>query len=197
VISPEASWFVRRLVAVLVSAWLGGILMVALSAPAAFQSVDFSLKSPPPSMLKAVKLLGEPAVHEILRFQVGEANRLMFETWGTVQLILSAAAFILLLFFSTVRRTTLGVSLIMLATAALMKFLLIPRIVETGRTLHTSAPGSAAKAAESFRALHVGFSAFESAVAVLGVLLLALLLRNRRGSRSSSRNRRHTDPQSV
>ena len=85
-ISPEASWLVRRLVAVLVSAWLGGILMVALSAPAAFQSVDFSLKSPPPSMLKAVKLLGEPAVHEILRFQVGEANRLMFETWGTVQL---------------------------------------------------------------------------------------------------------------
>ena len=180
-ISDESASFVRRLTAILLGAWLGAILMVAVAAPAAFSSVDATLKFRTPLVTQAIKVMGEPDVHDLLRYQVGEANRQLFETWGTMQVLFGALIFFLLLFFSHVRRAGLGLALLMLLMSAAMKWLLIPRIVETGRTLHT------AQAAQRFRALHTGFSTFEAAVAVLGVFLLVLLLRRRRGSRGSSR----------
>lgn len=186
-ISDEVSSIIRRFVAVLVGAWLGAILMLALIAPAAFRSVDSTFKTPPPVVNKAMKALGEPQVHSLLRYQVGEANRLMFETWGTAQLVLSGVVFFLLLFFSNVRRTPLGLSFLLMLMAAGMNFLLIPRIVETGRVMHSSADTAASAANAQFRSLHVAFSSFEGAAAVLGAALLVLLLRRRRGSHGSRR----------
>ncbi len=186
-ISDESASFVRRLTAILLGAWLGAILMVAVAAPAAFSSVDATLKFRTPLVTQAIKVMGEPDVHDLLRYQVGEANRQLFETWGTMQVLFGALIFFLLLFFSHVRRAGLGLALLMLLMSAAMKWLLIPRIVETGRTLHTAQAAQALIAAQRFRALHTGFSTFEAAVAVLGVFLLVLLLRRRRGSRGSSR----------
>lgn len=164
--------------------------MAALAAPAAFSSVDVTLKFRTPAVNQAIKALGEGGVHDLLRYQVGEANRQIFELWGTLQVIYGAVVFFLLLFFSHVRRLGLGVSLAMLLLSAGMKWLLIPTIVETGRTLHTARGAQAEAAARNFRALHTAFSTFEAAVAVLGVLLLVLLLRRRHSGRTSRRGSR-------
>jgi len=159
---------------------MGAILMVALAAPAAFRSVDGVMQAPPPATAKLIKEMGPSAVREILHYQVGEANRHMFETWGVVQLVLGVAVFLPLLFFSTVSRPVLGLSLGMLLLAALMEFLMIPRIVDAGRAIRAGISGQPSAAIERFRMLHLGFTAFELAVALLGAVLLVLLLRNRR-----------------
>lgn len=164
----------------LTGAWLGAILMVALAAPAAFRSVDEVMSSPPPATAKMIKDLGPTAVREVLHYQVGEANRLMFETWGIVQMVLAGLIFLLLLFFSTVGRPALGLSLGMLLLALLMQFVMIPRIVESGRDMRASLSARPAAVMERFRMLHLGFTTFEMAVVLLGAILLILLLRNRR-----------------
>lgn len=188
-LSDEAASFIRRFAAILLGVWLGAILMVTVTAPAAFQSVDISLKFRTPPMTMAVKMLGEPEVYELLRYQVGEANRQMFEAFGLIQLVLAAVIFFLLLFFSHVRRLGLGLSLLMLLMSTGIHWLLIPTIVETGRLLHTSQSSQAQAAVQRFRALHTAFSTFEATVSMLAVLLLILLLRRRRGGRSGNRSR--------
>lgn len=180
-IAPESSSLTRRIAAVLVSMWLGGILMVALSAPATFRSVDGVLTSPPESVSKAVDTLGPTLTRQILHYQVSEANRMLFDAWGWVQLTLALGIVLLLLFFSNVGRMTLGLSLGMLFMAGLMNFLLIPRIAEAGRQLRASLQVQPAELAERFRLMHYGFTAFELTVVALGAMLLVLLLRGRSG----------------
>jgi len=150
--------------------------MVALAAPAAFRSVDEVLTAPPPTTAKLIKELGPTAVREVLQYQVGESNRLMFETWGIVQLSLGTLIFLLLLFFSSVGRPALGLSLGMLLMALLMQFIMIPRIVDTGREMRASMAARPAAVLGKFRMLHLGFTAFELAVVLLGTILLVLLL---------------------
>lgn len=188
-IAPESSWLCRRFAAVLIGIWLGGILLVALNAPAAFRSVDSVLASPPDSIAKAVKTLGPDLTREILQFQAGESNRMMFAIWGWTQLALAGAVVVLLLFLSNVGRTALGLSVGMLLLAALMKFLLITRIADSGTLTKTSAATAPTELAERLRLMYYGFTAFELVVVALGTVLLVLLL----GGRRSGSGRRHVE----
>jgi hypothetical protein len=180
-ISVETSWRTRRLAAILVSLWFGGILVVALAAPAAFRSVDAVMTAPPEVVAKTMQQIGPASMREILHYQVSEANRQLFDLWGWVQLTLGAVIFLMLLFLSTSGRATLGVSLAMLLLAALMHFLLIPRISEIGREMRAAMKAAPADALRRFQFLHLGFTAFELGVVVLGTVLLVLLLRSRGG----------------
>lgn len=166
----------RRFVAVLVSIWFGGILLVALAAPASFRTVDPALAAPPPAVAKVIKAVGPAATRDALRYQVSEVNRAMFETWGWVQLGLGAAVFLLLLFMSTVGRTALVISLAMMALAVVMRFVLIPRISDVTREVQSV---SGPVTTDKLQLLHGGYSVFQLSVVVLGSILLVLLLRSR------------------
>jgi hypothetical protein len=180
-ISPDASWTARRVAAVLVSIWIGGIVMVALTAPASFGTVEPSLAAPAPAVAKVIKAVGPAAARDALRYQVAEVNRAMFDLWGWIQLGLGVAVFGLLLFASTVGRVSLAVALAMMALAAVMRLVLIPRIVELTREIQSAGgPGTAGK----LQLLHGGYSAFQFTVVVLGAALLVLLLRGRGAQRA-------------
>jgi hypothetical protein len=187
-VSQEMSWLARRVAAMLLGIWLGGILLVSVATPAAFSSVDSVLTSPSAATTKALKLLGPATVRELLFQQVGESNRGLFTFWGYTQLTLAVLVFLLLLFFSTVRRPVLGLSLGMLLMALLMNLFLIPRIGAIGRELRAGNRLDPAEALERFKLLHMGFTLFEIAVALLGIILAALLLRAR--SKSTRMRRR-------
>lgn len=181
----ETSSLLRRAASILIGIWFGGILMVALSAPAAFRSVDTHLAAPTEATAKALKALGPTTVREILHYQVGEANRLMFESWGWVQSALGAAIFVMLLFGTTVGRPALGIALGQFLMALLMQFIMIPRITEIGRQMRSGSTGQPQDLVARFRAMHLGFTAFELAVVLLGSALLVLLLRRAGGRRRS------------
>ena len=185
-LGQESSSLVRRLAAVLIGVWFGAILVVALGAPAAFHSVDGVLASPPPSVAKAVEALGPGPTRNILRYQVSEANRMLFEIWGWVQVGLGLTVVVLLLFLSNAGRSSLWLSVAMLAMAVMMNSLLIPRMEDTGRQMAFSVHATPAELADRYQRfewMHFGFSAFELIVVALGAILLVLLLRSRRGLR--------------
>ncbi|MGC4053134.1 MAG: hypothetical protein QM757_27850 [Paludibaculum sp.] len=180
-ISHHTSWLTRRVTAVLLSMWLGGILLVVLVAPAGYRSVDSTMTRPPQHITKAMKQLGPGAMRDILQYQASEANRVVLEWWGLLQMAAGLTVFLLLLFMSTAGRPALGLSLGMLVMAVLLEFFLIPRISQLGQSIQMTSQTQVAEMAAKLRALHLGFAAFEMVLVLLGALLLALLLRSRPG----------------
>ncbi|MGJ5815778.1 hypothetical protein [Paludibaculum fermentans] len=180
-ISHHTSWATRRFTAVLLSMWLGGILLVSLVAPASYRSVDSTMARPPQHVAKAMKQLGQAPMREILQYQASEASRVVLEWWGLLQLAAGLAVFLLLLFMSTAGRPALGLSLGMLVMSLLLEFFLIPRISQLGQELQQTNQVQAMEMAAKARAMHLGFTAFEMVVVLLGAILLGLLLRSRPG----------------
>ncbi|QOY91580.1 DUF4149 domain-containing protein [Paludibaculum fermentans] len=189
-ISHHTSWATRRITAVLLSIWIGGILLVSLVAPAGYRSVDSTMARPPQHIAKAMQQLGQTPMRDILQYQASEANRVVLEWWGLLQMAAGLSVFLLLLFMSTAGRPALGISLGMLLMSLLEEFFLIPRISQIGQDIQVTNPARAAEMAAKIRALHLGFTAFEMVVVLLGAILLGLLLRSRpgfSGSRSGLR----------
>ncbi len=182
-ITPEGSWFARRLCAVLVSAWLGGILLVSLGAPMVFRAGEVVIRHPAPALEELIRSLPEGQLQDLLRYHAGEANNQLFALWGTLQLVYGVSVALLLLFFSDVGKLRLALSGAMLLMALLTKLFLIPAIVETSRLFRST---GLLDAGRRFQLLHGAFAAFEVALAVLGVALLWLLLA---GSRAGGRRR--------
>lgn len=191
-ISHQTSWVTRRITAVLLSMWLGGILLALLVAPAQYRSVDSTMVSPPPHIARAMKLVGQTAMRDVLQYQALESSRVVLEWWGLMQVALGLSVFLLLLFMSTAGRPALGLSLGMLLMALLQEFFLIPRISQIGQDMRLTAQSQIAEVSAKLRALHLGFTAFEMTVVLVGAVLLGLLLRNRPGF-SGNRNSRLKD----
>lgn len=170
----------RRVVTFLLGLWCGGLLLVALVAPASFRAADAVLEAPPPAVENVVADAGSEAARAALRYQVGEVNRRMFGIWGWTQAALAAAVLILLVFLSAADRLAVGVAALMLALAGVMSLFLIPRISALTRTAALVKAGGAST--ESFAALHAAFGIFQLAQVALIAILFFLLFRNRRGS---------------
>lgn len=148
--------------------------MVSIAAPASFRTVERVMAERPEIVAATIEKLGPVTARDLLRYQVAEANRLMFSIWGWVQFFLSAALLLLLIFLSNAGRLSLICSGLMSAVAALANFVLIPRIVELART-NMKGVGSA----ERFELMHAGFTTFQVAILVLGLTLLFSLFRRR------------------
>ncbi len=176
-ISAKEAWLGRRVCAVLLSAWLGGIALVALGAPAVFQASDVVLRQPLPAHAEIVKRAGLEPVRGLLRYHAGEANNQVFLLWGTMQIAYGAAVLFVLLFFTDAGRCRLGLAAALLALALFQKLYLIPAIADASRRFRA---GGLAEAGRRFQHLHGSFAAFELVSALLALALLVLLLRSRR-----------------
>ncbi|MGQ9917441.1 MAG: hypothetical protein ACUVS7_08495 [Bryobacteraceae bacterium] len=179
-ITPEGSWLVRRICAVILGAWLGGILLVSLGAPAAFRADEVVLRHPPPAHAAMLKIMGPDGVRDLLRYHAGEANNQMFAVWGTMQVAYGAAVTLLLLFFTDVGRWRLSLAAGLLALALFQRLYLIPAIANASRQFRSGGLGEAGR---RFQMLHGSFAAFEVASALIGLTLLVLLLRRGRSRR--------------
>ena len=184
-ITPEGSWIARRLCSLILAAWLGGILLVSLGAPAVFRAGDVVLRHPLPAHAEVIGKAGRAPVSELLRYHAGEANNQMFRVWGAMQAFYGAAVLLLLLFFTDVGKWRLILSASLLALALFQWLYLIPAIADVTRRFRA---GETADAGQRFSLLHGSFAAFELASAVLGLTLLVWLLRTgRRSGRRSAR----------
>lgn len=177
-ISRRTAARTRRAVTFLLGLWCGGMLLVALAAPAAFTAADSVLKAPPPVLETVIEKADAAAARAVLRYQAAEANRMMFGLWGWIQGFLAVAVLVLLIFLSNAGRHAVGVAGLMVLLAGIMNFVLIPGISNLTRTA-ASAKAQAAGPAESFALLHTGFAVFQAALLVLIAVLLFLLFRGR------------------
>jgi hypothetical protein len=177
-ITPQGSWLVRRICAVLVAAWLGGMLLVSLSAPAVFGAAEVLLRHPLPAHAAAIQKIGADAMADLLRYHAGEVNNQIFALWGWMQVAYGIALVLLLLFFTNVGKWRLGLAAAMLVLALFQRLYLIPAIADTSRRFRA---GGWREMGNRFQLLHGSFATFEIASALLGLTLLVLLLRSSRG----------------
>jgi hypothetical protein len=171
----------RRIVTFLLGFWLCGIVLVAVLAPAAFQSVNQVMIDQPPAQLKAVEAIGPVATQQLLRNLAAQINGSMFTTWSNMQFGVSVLVFGLLLFGTSAGKYSLALSAFMTAACASIAFYVTPRIVELSRTASLKG-GRGALSTREFQILHSAFSAFEIALVVSGAILLWLLFRRGRGA---------------
>src|SRR5690349_5063287 len=123
----------RRFACLLVGVWLGGIMLMAVVATQSFRTVDRILLDPSPGASPELKIMGHETARMLLRWEAGEQNRRMFETWETVQVVIAMAVMFVLLFGSTEGKYALTLSLLLLVIVLGQRFLLTPLMVSLGR----------------------------------------------------------------
>src|SRR5688500_6870903 len=98
----------RRLVCMLLGAWLAGSLWMFVTATQNFRTVDRLMHDPPPAATSMISRIGIANARTLLRFEASEMNRFYFDVWEWAQLALGIAAFLLLLFTTSVGRFPLA-----------------------------------------------------------------------------------------
>ncbi|MCL4795829.1 MAG: hypothetical protein KJZ84_14815 [Bryobacteraceae bacterium] len=181
-ISRRTAARTRRAVTFVLGLWCGGMLLMALLAPASLRTVDSVIRLAPPAVATVIQATTPETTRGALRYQVGEVNRTLFAIWGRMQMGAALAVLLLLVFLSNANRATVGVAGLMTLLAALMNFVLTPRIATLTRT-PAAVPGDAAG---SFAFLHTSFAVFQLAVLVLIGVLFFLLFRGRRTGESGT-----------
>jgi len=169
----------RRVISLVLGAWLGCGVLVALVATGNFRAVDRLVAAPHGQARAQIATLGQEGARLLLRHQAAETNRTLFETWELAQLPLGVLLLSLLLFGTHESRFALLPAALMLAIVLAQHFALTPRIVEIGRLLDF-APDPQAPLRAQFRVLHGGYSGLEVLKWVMGLGLAAHLVRRHR-----------------
>ena len=99
------------------------------------RGVERLLDEPNPAAHMQFKTLGPAATRVLLRYQVSEQNRFLFETWDTTQMILGCFFFFFLLFGTREDKFALFMALLMLVAVLFQRFLITPEINSLGRNL--------------------------------------------------------------
>ena len=167
----------RRFVIFLLGVWLGGSAFMYVVATHNLESVDRVLGSPPAAAAKLIESLGPESARLLLRHHSSELNRVYFENWGLAQMVLGVAVFGMLLFGTREGKWPVVVSIVMLVTVALMRFILTPDLVNFGRQLDFATKQAGVAEHARFVAVHRAYGVAEIAKCGLGLFLLALLLR--------------------
>lgn len=182
----------HRIACLILGGWLAGCLLMAWVAMESFHSVDRAMQDPAALSSAQFQKLGHAGVRQLLRHQVGEQNRFLFEHWEQAQLLIGIAIFGLLLFGTHVGKVELGLPLLMMLLVAVAHWLITPQIIALGRTLDFLPSLAPAHEETRLRAMHSAYTAIEVMKLLVGTVLAGLL--SWRGSRRGTRIRKHVDP---
>ena len=169
----------RRVACFFLGIWLGAAILMAWVASENFRSVDRLLSRPSPAALLSIKTLGPAGARMLLRYQIAEYNRWLFEAWGTIQLIGGAAFFLFLLFGTREGKYPLILVLVMLAIVVVQLFLLTPALISLGRLVDFVPPDQPSGERNRFWVLHSGYVITEILKWAVALLLGARLARRR------------------
>lgn len=182
-IHEGTAWLVRRMAAVWVAAWMGMILLVVALTLVTLSTPDTLKASPPEGYSQAAKLVGEPLMRELVRYQAAQISGEMLAVWGWIQCGAATLLFGVLLFFSGVGKVELGVSLALAGDAVLLKFLLIPNVSQFSRQVTAGETvRRLAMLSERYQIAATSFYISQSVTLILGGFLLVLLLRRSHAS---------------
>src|SRR5262245_34684674 len=105
----------RRLACFLIGLWLGACVLVAWLTADGFRSVDRTLAVHTPEAAARLKALRLEDARMLLRYEVSERNRAVFETWEIAQIFYGAGVFFYLLFGTREGKLPMGLVLLMIA----------------------------------------------------------------------------------
>src|SRR3954454_20775693 len=125
----------RRILCLLLGLWLGGGIVMAWFGARSFQTVHRVMNQSNPVFALQTRPLGQANTRMVLRYQIAEENRFLFQNWEYLQIILGILFFSYILFGTLESKFTLGLALLMLILTCVQRFGISPELGSTGKTL--------------------------------------------------------------
>jgi hypothetical protein len=170
----------RRIMCLLLGFWLGGGIVMALFGARSFATVDRVMNGSNPVFAVQTRPIGPATTRMVLRYQIAEQNRFLFQNWEYFQLVLGALFFSYMLFGTLEGKFTLVLALLMLVVTAVQRFGISPELGNIGKSLDYVPPDLAAAERAKFWLLHGAYLGCEAIKLALGVVILTATLRRGR-----------------
>jgi hypothetical protein len=169
--------------------WLAGGFFAAWMATENFRSADRLLSANDPAAMVRLRVLGPGEGRALVRHQVAEQNRDLFETWEFAQLFLGISFFLFLLLGTAEGKFCLGLSALMVLLVLPQRCWLTPTMDFLGRAMDFAPNGGSPADHVRFLVLHGSYITLELLKWAAGILLAAILI-SRKNRRSRSGNSR-------
>jgi hypothetical protein len=170
----------RRVVCLVLGLWLGGGLMMAWFGARSFDGPARLMNQSNPGFALQTRPLGPEATRTVLRHQVADQNRWLFQSWENLQLAIGVFLFCYLLFGTMEGKFTLGLALVMLALVAVQRIGISPTMGGLGTSLDYMPKETQATERAKFWMLHGAYIGMELAKLGLGAIVCAMVLRRSR-----------------
>lgn len=161
----------------LLGTWVAGSLIVSVVASQNFYTIDTLLSEMTNTSFRDVVLrLGPQDARDMLRYLSSELNRLYFQLWNVMQLVIGAVT-LRLVWAAPVARAARWIVLAMLGVVMLMLLWLGPEITAVGRGLDFVPRDPSPPALERFGMLHAAYATLEVLKGIAGLVVAAMLAR--------------------
>src|ERR1017187_4473349 len=125
----------RRIACLLLGLWMGAGLWTLWMAADNAASAERLLLRPSAGASAYLKTLGHVPLGPLARYLAAEQNRSLLETWGMVQIALSAVFFFFLLFGTRLGKFPLALALLLLLIAIGQRVIVNPGMDMVGRAM--------------------------------------------------------------
>src|SRR3954454_19657853 len=170
----------RRILCLLLGLWLGGGIVMAWFGARSFQTVHRVMNQSNPVFALQTRPLGQANTRMVLRYQIAEENRFLFQNWEYMQIALGVFFFSYMLFGTLENKFSLGLALLMVILTGVERFGISSELGSIGKTLDY-VPADAVNAERAkFWMLHSAYLGCEALKYGVGLVLLATVMRRGR-----------------
>lgn len=145
-----------------------------------FSTVDRIMNESHPGFALQTRPLGHAVTRTVLRHEVAEQNRWLFQSWENMQIVIGVFFFGYLLFGTMEGKFTLVLALLMLIVVAIQRIGLSPSLAAVGGSLDYLPAESVVAERAKFWMIHGAYVGLEAAKFGLGLIVCALVLRRSR-----------------
>ena len=170
-----------RIATFLLGAWIFGGLYMGFVATQNFRTVDRILSSPPAEAAKIIDTAGHDNARLLLRHLASEENRLFFENWEILELVLGGAL-TGLLWFGIEKPLLAGFTGALVLLTAFEHLKITPEMLWLGRSIDFLPRTPEPLARTQFGRLHALYGVIEVTKLLLAMLVTGLLFALRCGS---------------
>jgi len=156
--------------------WLTGTVAMAIVATENFYRIDHIIGAQSnPVFASYIEKLGRDAIHDVMYYYSSELNRLYFQFWNVIQLVVGVLTLWLIVKVPGSRRAKWEV-VAMLGIALFLTILVTPRIVSVGRSLDFVPRVPPPDGLRTFGLLHATYTVLDGIQLILGVLVTLSLV---------------------
>ena len=156
--------------------WLTGTVAMAIVATENFYRIDHIIGAQSnPVFASYIEKLGRDAIHDVMYYYSSELNRLYFQFWNVIQLVVGVLTLWLVVKVPGSRRAKWEV-VAMLGIALFLTILITPRIVSVGRSLDFVPRVPPPDGLRTFGLLHATYTVLDGIQLILGGLVTLSLV---------------------